>query len=171
MPLADFMLAWENSWPFMMLPLVFSTKWRPGNGGRNSILMTCHYLGLSLWSQTYFRLSLLSIAGYPELGIASDWSCHMANLLQPIRRTTQIWVMMHHQRGISVLVSQMAGWRENQSWRCIMSVVPANKGLFVHCLFIWFCKWRWLHVKFSLCFMSKVKVTCKESCTLVSLDL
>ena len=71
--------------------------------------MTCHYLSLvCLWMQTYFRLLLLSTAGYPDLGIASDWSCHMVNLLQAIRCTTQIWLVMHHQCGISVLVSQMS---------------------------------------------------------------
>ena len=37
-----------------------------------------------------------------------DLSCRMANLLQPIRSTTQIWVVMHHQFGNSVLVSQMS---------------------------------------------------------------
>ena len=30
----------------------------------------------------------------------------MGNLIQPIRSTTQIWVVMRHQYGISVLVSQ-----------------------------------------------------------------
>ena len=37
---------------------------------------------------------------------ASDWSCHVGNLIQPIRSTTQIWVVTHHQYGISVFVSQ-----------------------------------------------------------------
>ena len=45
---------------------------------------------------------------YTDLGSASDWSCHVGNLIQPIRSTTQVWVVMHHQCGISVLVSQMA---------------------------------------------------------------
>ena len=37
---------------------------------------------------------------------ASDWSCHVGILIQLIRSTTQIWVVTHHQYGISVLVSQ-----------------------------------------------------------------
>ena len=37
---------------------------------------------------------------------ASDWSCHMGNLTQPIRSTTQISVVTHHQYGISAFVSQ-----------------------------------------------------------------
>ena len=45
---------------------------------------------------------------YPELGIASDWSCRVGKKfkIQPIRSTTQIWVVMRHQYGISALVSQ-----------------------------------------------------------------
>ena len=49
---------------------------------------------------------------YPDLGSASDWSCPMGNLIQPIRSTTQIWVMTRHQYGISALVSQTSFGRE-----------------------------------------------------------
>ena len=41
-----------------------------------------------------------------DLGSASDWSCRVGNLIQPIRSTTQIWVVRCHQYGISALVSQ-----------------------------------------------------------------
>ena len=63
----------------------FPAKWRLRKDRRNSILMTRHY---------------------PELGSASDWSCHVGNLLQPFRSTTRIWVVSSHQYGISALVSQ-----------------------------------------------------------------
>ena len=43
---------------------------------------------------------------YPDLGIASDRSSRVGNLLQPIRSTTQIWVVTRHQYGVSALVSQ-----------------------------------------------------------------
>ena len=43
---------------------------------------------------------------YPDLGSASEWSCRVGNLIQPIRSTTQIWVVTRHQYGISALVSQ-----------------------------------------------------------------
>ena len=43
---------------------------------------------------------------YPDLGSASDWSYRVGNLIQPIRGTTQIWVVTRHQYGISALVSQ-----------------------------------------------------------------
>ena len=42
---------------------------------------------------------------YPDLGRASDWSCRVGNLPQPIRSTTQVWEVTRHQYGIS-LVSQ-----------------------------------------------------------------
>ena len=63
----------------------FPTKWHLRNKRRNSILMTCHYL---------------------DLGSASDRSCRVGNLIQPIRSTTQIWVVTHHHYGISALVYQ-----------------------------------------------------------------
>ena len=65
----------------------FLAKWRLRNELRNSMLMTCHY---------------------PDLGSASDCSSHGGNLFQPIRSTTQIWVMTCHPYGISALVSQMS---------------------------------------------------------------
>ena len=63
----------------------FPAKWRLRNERRNSILMTRHY---------------------PDLGSTSDWSCRVGNLIQPIRSTTQIWVVTRHQYGISALVSK-----------------------------------------------------------------
>ena len=71
----------------------FPAKWRLRNERRNSILMTRHY---------------------SDQGSASDWSCCVGNLIQPIRSTTQIWVMTGHQFGISALVSQTSFWRGNQ---------------------------------------------------------
>ena len=50
----------------------FPDKWLLRNERRNSMLMTRHY---------------------PNLGTASDWSCRVGNLVQPIRSTTQIWVV------------------------------------------------------------------------------
>ena len=58
-----FTLAWENSRLF--------TKWRLKKGAKKFILMTHHY---------------------PNLGSDSDRLYRVRNLIQPIRRTTQIWV-------------------------------------------------------------------------------
>ena len=63
----------------------FPSKWWVRNEGRNSLLMTHHY---------------------PYLGGASDKSCCIGNLLQPIRSTTQIWVVWHCQYGTFTLFSQ-----------------------------------------------------------------
>ena len=46
-----------------------------------------------------------------DLGSASDWLKQMSQVAQHdqyTRSTTQIWIVMHHQYGISVLVSQMS---------------------------------------------------------------
>ena len=51
----------------------FLAKSRLRNESRNSILMTRHY---------------------PDLGRASDWSCRVRNLIQAIRSTTQIWIVI-----------------------------------------------------------------------------
>ena len=63
----------------------FPTKWGLRNECRNSILMIHHY---------------------PDLSSASDWSCCVGNLIQPIRSTTQISVVTRHHYGISALVPQ-----------------------------------------------------------------
>ena len=71
----------------------FPAKWRLRNERTNSILMTRHY---------------------PDLGSASHWSCHVGNLIQPIRSTTRIWVVMRHQYGTFALASQTAFGGETQ---------------------------------------------------------
>ena len=63
----------------------FPTKWRLRSKRRNYILMT---------------------PPYPDLGSASDWLSQISNRTQPIRCTTQVWVVTRHQYGISLLVSQ-----------------------------------------------------------------
>ena len=42
----------------------------------------------------------------PDLDSISDWLNQISHAAQPIRSTTQIWVLMRHQYGISALVSQ-----------------------------------------------------------------
>ena len=60
----------------------FPAKWRQRNERRSSILMTRHY---------------------SDLFSTSDWSCREGIFLQPIRSTTQIWIVIRHQYGISAL--------------------------------------------------------------------
>ena len=43
---------------------------------------------------------------YPDLGSAFDGLNQISHAVQPIRRTTQTWVVTCHQYGISALVSQ-----------------------------------------------------------------
>ena len=69
----------------------FPAKWRLRNERRNFILMTRHY---------------------PSLCSASDWLNQISHVAWPIRSTTQIWVVTHHQYGISAFVSQTPFDRE-----------------------------------------------------------
>ena len=51
---------------------------------------------------------------YPDLGSTSDWLKQISRAAEPIRRTTEIWVVTRHQYGISLLVSQTS-FREETS--------------------------------------------------------
>ena len=71
---------------------------------------------------------------YPGLGSASDWSYCAENLIQPIKGTTQIWVMTRHQYGISALVSQRSFGGESSG-----SVTKSPKvSCFLNLLFLFF---------------------------------
>ena len=76
---------------FVTPPSGFPTKWHLRNECRNSLLMMHHYT---------------------DLGSTSDWSCCKDNVLQLIRSTYQIRVVMHNQYGISELVPQTLFCRE-----------------------------------------------------------
>ena len=84
--------------------------------------MTCHYL---------------------DLGSASDWSCRVGNLIQPIRSTTQIWVVMRHQYGISVLVSQTSFGGETSGRIAKCRLFPQAR----HKCAEFFCKFEKIHCK------------------------
>ena len=71
----------------------FPAKWRLRNERGDSILLTRYY---------------------PDLGRVSDRSWRVGNSLQPIRSTTQTWLVTHHQYGFSALVSQTS-FREETS--------------------------------------------------------
>ena len=91
----------------------FPTKWRLRNKRRNSILITHHY---------------------PDLGSASDWSRRMGNLIQPIRSTTQVWVVTSSVWNFCAHFSD-AIWQGNQWWLCQMLAVfsgyPSPSHLFL----------------------------------------
>jgi len=58
------------------------------------------------------RNSILRTRHHPVLGSATDWLKKISHAARPTRRTTRIWVVMHHQCGISALVSQTPFRRE-----------------------------------------------------------
>ena len=46
---------------------------------------------------------------FPDLGSSSDWLKQISHTAQPIRNTTQIWVVARLQYGVFVLFSQTLG--------------------------------------------------------------
>ena len=74
-------------------------------------------------------------ASLPRSGyIASDWSCHVGSLFQPMRSTIQIWVVTRHQYGISTHVSQ-------RSFSGATNGSVAKSWLFSQALFVLECIW------------------------------
>ena len=82
----------------------FPGKWHLRNKHGNSMLMTPHY---------------------PDPGTASDWLKQISHAVWPIRSTTQIWIVIRHQYGISALVSQTSFRGGNPV------VASANVGCFL----------------------------------------
>ena len=66
--------------------------------------------------------------------LTDDWLCHSWNLLQPIGSTTQIWVVMCHQYGISALISQTSFCMESVgdiAKCCLFSQATCNRVLYI----------------------------------------
>ena len=64
---------------------------------------------LLFWRSRCPRRRPMMTRHYQDLGSDSDWSCRERNLLQPIRSTTQIWVVTRHQFLCSFLRRHFAG--------------------------------------------------------------
>ena len=45
---------------------------------------------------------------YPDMGSASDWLKEISHATRPIGSTTQIWVVIRHQFGITAVIAQMS---------------------------------------------------------------
>ena len=71
---------------------------------------------------------------YQDLGSASDWSCHLGNLIQSIRNTTQIWVVTHHQYGIFPARFSDVIWRGNPGLsKCATGAIASYFLVFAGC--------------------------------------
>ena len=78
----------------------------------------------------------------PDLGSATDWSCHEGNLLQPIRSTNEIWLVIRHQYGIFALLLHASFWKETsrrvtKCWffsqaiaKCLMSQILISNCIY-----------------------------------------
>ena len=60
-----------------------------------------HWFPLETMSEERAQKFHTDDVSLPRSGSASKWSCRVANLLQPIRSVSQIWVVVRHQYGIS----------------------------------------------------------------------
>ena len=67
------------------------------------ILQRHHWFSREMTSEERAQKFHIDDAHYPDLGSAFDW---FVNLPQPIRSTTQIWVVTVHQYRIFALVPQ-----------------------------------------------------------------
>ena len=74
------------------------------------------------------------------LGVASDWSLRVGNLFQPLRSTTQIWVVTRHQYGISVVVSKslFRGETSGGVAKCRLFSQPNTSNCYNPLLFVLF---------------------------------
>ena len=117
-------LTTQRDWPIKKaivdLPIRLKGNWKPTSsnslsllGAQNKdfstasqMLLTRVRLWLSLRNEG--SNSILMTRHYPDLVSASDRSCRTGNLIQPIKSTTQIWVVTRHQHGNSAVVSQMS---------------------------------------------------------------
>ena len=66
---------------------------------------------------------------YPDLGSVPGWLNQISHAAQPIRITTQIWVVTRYQYGISALVS-FGGETSGSVVKCRLFSQASVKGLF-----------------------------------------
>ena len=125
---------WEMLFGNWRKQATFRRKWHLRNECRNSILMTCHY---------------------PGLGSTFDWLKQISHVAQLIRGTTQIWIRMHHQYGISVLISQMSFRRETRSGapKCQLFSWASCLGVSESYFFLSVCRGK-IHTR-MVCFITK----------------
>ena len=74
---------------------------------------TCFDLMFAVYTMLLRVLELRTTWDY--IYCNSEIACNRLNLIQPVRSTTQIWVVRHHQYGVSVLISQTSFGGETSS--------------------------------------------------------
>jgi len=102
------------------------------NERRKSILMTWHYPDLGSASD-WLEFSFNQSEALPDLGsvTSSVWNF----CFQPIRSTTKIWVVSHHQYGISALVTQTSFCEGSSGDLVKRQLFSQAMILFVRCFF------------------------------------
>ena len=76
-----------------------------------------HWFPLETMSEERAQKFHTDDVSLPRSGSTSDWLCRVANLLQPIRSISQIWVVVRHKYGISAceVVLQTSFGRETSN--------------------------------------------------------
>ena len=76
-----------------------------------------HWFPLETMSEENAQKFHTDDVSLPRSGSASDWSCQVANLLQPISSISQIWVVTRHQHRICAcaVVPQTSFGREKSN--------------------------------------------------------
>ena len=94
-----------------------------------------HWFPCQMMSEKWAQKFHTDDASLPRSGYisASDWLNRISHAAQPIRSTTQSWVMTCHQYGISALVSQTRFGRETSGSiaKCWLFSQANNKYEFV----------------------------------------
>ena len=99
---------WSSIWELFPDACLFSLRKQPTFGD------TTIGFPAKLCLRNEHRNSILMTHHYPDLTSACDWLNQISHAAWPIKSTTQIWVVMHHQCGISALISQMSFGRETR---------------------------------------------------------
>ena len=97
---------WSSIWELFPDACLFSLRKQPTFGD------TTIGFPAKLCLRNEHRNSILMTHHYPDLTSACDWLNQISHAAWPIKSTTQIWVVIHHQCGISALISQMSFGRE-----------------------------------------------------------
>ena len=97
---------WSSIWELLPGACLFSLRKQPAFGDAT--------IGFpaKLCLRNERRNSILMMHHNPDLTSACDWLNQISHAARPIKSTIQIWVVMHHQCGISELISQMSFGRE-----------------------------------------------------------
>ena len=113
-----------------------------------------HWFSRQLTSEKRAQKFHTETCHYPDLDGASNWSCRVGNLIQPIRSTTEIWIVTRHQYGISALVSQTSfgGETSGSIAKCRLFSQAITRGCLTGKIWVFWISGRLWEVSFFFSF-------------------